>query len=203
MKRLLYLFSTFLLLFLFSACGSKVANHTSAINESTTSVDFSSEADPSSPSSRENSILSSAAQEAVLSLGEEGMIQDWSVTVTGIDFLSEVQANEFSSYRPEEGNLYLIVNLSVTNKGKQADRFMPSISLNSDVSVKILYGDGYEFSSTQFLAYDEDMHDTQLNPLSSKTGIAAFEVPESISKDTEVLILELSAGVETLCFQLR
>ena len=67
-------------------------------------------------------------------------------------------------------NQYAQIAATVSNKGKQTDKFLPSFGFGDDVSVKLLFGDGYEFSATQLLGYDKDLHDASINPLSSQEG---------------------------------
>ena len=80
---------------------------------------------------------------------------------------------------------------------------MPSFGMADDIAAKILYGDGYEFTQTQLLGYSNSIMDSTINPLSSKTGDLAFELPDSVADSTEPLILQISAGSESINFSVR
>ncbi len=97
----------------------------------------------------------------------------------------------------------MLVTATAENTGKEADTFLPSFGLNDDVSAKVLYGDGYEFSLTQLLGYSKDLINSTINPLSSKEGDIAFELPNSVADSTEPLIIEFSSGNNNVDFALR
>lgn len=138
-----------------------------------------------------------------LSLGETGTLGDWEVTVSKIEFLDSIQNGDFISFNPDEGNKFAVVSLTISNQGKESDTFLPSIGMGDDVSAKILYGDGYEFSSTYLLGYELELHDASLNPLSSKDGIIAFEVPQQVVDDTESPLSIQFDGPGAVTFNLR
>ena len=75
--------------------------------------------------------------------------------------------------------------------------------MNDDVSAKVLYGDGYEFSLTQLMGYSKDLISSTINPLSTKEGDIAFELPNSVADSTEPLIIQFSAGNDKVNFALR
>ena len=47
------------------------------------------------------------------------------------------------------------------------------------------------------------MHDTSVNPLSSKSGRIAFEIPDSVADSTDELILTIQAGKDSLEIKVR
>ncbi|MCB7320148.1 DUF4352 domain-containing protein [Lacrimispora sp. 210928-DFI.3.58] len=142
------------------------------------------------------------AGSTAISVGETGQLKDWNITVTSMEMLDSVD-NGFGSFNPDEGNKYMLVTATVENAGKTSDTFLPSFGMGDDVSVKVIYGDGYEFSITQLLGYDRDLINSTINPLSSKEGDMAFELPSSVVDSTEPLIIEFRSGNDTLGFTLR
>ena len=110
---------------------------------------------------------------------------------------------QFSLAPEEDGSKYVQVFVTTTNKGKQANTFLPTFSLGDDVQVKILYGDGYEFSASNLLGYSNTLHDATINPLSSQSGEIAFVVPESVASSTDELILQFSSGNDVIKFKIR
>ena len=47
------------------------------------------------------------------------------------------------------------------------------------------------------------MHDTSVNPLSSKSGRIAFEIPDSVADSADELILTIQAGKDSLEIKIR
>ena len=72
--------------------------------------------------------------------------------------------------------------------------------MGKDIKAKLVYGE-YDFSSTNLLGYSEDLHNTALNPLSSKTGVIAFSVTKDIA-DLSALNLVFFTNNESYTFLL-
>lgn len=130
--------------------------------------------------------------EQTFKIGETVTTQNWEITVNSIEALSEVK-DDFMGFKPDEGNKYVVANVTVKNIGKEADSFLPSFGLNDDISAKLMYED-YEFSGTNLIGHSEDMHDAHINPLSSKTGIMAFSVAADVADKIDELSLVFSEG---------
>ncbi len=141
-------------------------------------------------------------EETPIAIGDTAALGDWEIVVTNFEFKTEIKDN-YGSFSPDEGNQYGVVYVTVTNSGKEAGRFLPFIGLDDDVSTKIMYGDGYEYSPTSLIGHDEDMHDKVLNPLTSASGIIAFALPQAVVDSTEPLVLSMSAGSNEVTFTLR
>ena len=134
-----------------------------------------------------------------ISLNETGNLSTWAITIEKISFKDKISDNEFTAFTPDsEGNKFLVIALKAENIGKEADQFLPSVSLSNDVNVKVLFGDGYEFSMTNLLGYEKNLVNSMINPLSSQNGEIFFEVPEKVYNSEEPLILNFSADQETL-----
>lgn len=144
------------------------------------------------------------AEEGVeaLEMGSEAELGDWTISVSGFEFADRID-NTYSYFEPGDGNKYAVVSVSVANNGTEADSFLPSFGFGDDVGAKILYDGQYQYSSTQLLGYDEDLHDEFLNPLSSATGVIIFEMPEVVASGSEPLQIIFDAGSENVTFDLR
>lgn len=68
-----------------------------------------------------------ANTETPLAVGKAGTLGDWSVTVTKVQMKDSVSDNQYMSFKPEEGSKYLLVDVTITNNGKSAATFLPSI----------------------------------------------------------------------------
>ncbi len=141
--------------------------------------------------------------ESVLALNEEGSLDDWGIIVTNAEISERIKENDFAGFNPEEGNKYLAIEIAVTNNGKNASTFLPNFGMADSISAKILYQNDYEFSATQLLGYSKDLHNTSVNPLSTKSGVVAFEIPDSVASSEEELILVISAGNKNLHIKVR
>ena len=137
-----------------------------------------------------------------LEMGSEAELGDWTISVSGFEFTDRID-NTYSYFEPGDGNKYAVVSVSVANNGTEADSFLPSFGFGDDVGAKILYDWQYQYSATQLLGYDEDLHDEFLNPLSSATGVIIFEMPEVVASGSEPLQIIFDAGSENVTFNLR
>ena len=130
-------------------------------------------------------------------------LKDWSINVTDVKIVDSI-AGSLGSFSPkEEGNTYLQVFVTVDNIGKTADSFLPSFAIGDDIIAKVLYSDGYEFTASNLLGYTNDLHDSSINPLSSKTGEIVYEIPSQVADSEEALLLQFSSGNESVTFNLR
>lgn len=136
-------------------------------------------------------------------VGDSVVLKDWEIIVTDFKIVDSISEN-YGKFSPdEEGNKYAQVFVSVTNNGKQTDRFLPSYGYGDDVNAKLLYGDGYEFSATNLLGYSNEMHDSTINPLSSKTGEIVFNISEVVANSEDEILLQFNSGNDTIQFKVR
>lgn len=140
---------------------------------------------------------------AVYNINDSVQLKDWTISVTDFKIVDSIAA-DYGSFSPDsEGDKFAQVFVSATNDGKQASNFLPSYGYGDDVSAKLLYGDGYEFSATNLLGYSNEMHDSSINPLSSQTGEIAFEIPESVASSTDEIIIQFTSGNDKVRFKVR
>lgn len=140
---------------------------------------------------------------SVLYIGDEGTLKDWTIVITNAEITDSIKENDYYGFSPEEGNKYLAIDITATNNGKNAATFLPSFGLGDDISAKLLYQGEYEFSATNLLGYSKSLFDTTVNPLSTKSGLVAFELPDSVASAEEELILVISAGKNDIQFKVR
>lgn len=194
-----------------TACGNtKKASEPATPNE--TSVTESNAAEAPTTAEESASIEETATAEETSAAGEEGApyalgnsadLKDWSINVTDVKIVDSI-AGSLGSFSPkEEGNTYVQVFVTVENTGKTADSFLPSFCIGDDVNAKVLYSDGYEFTASNLLGYTNDLHDSTINPLSSKTGEIVYEIPSEVVNSEEPLLLQFSSGNDTVAFNLR
>lgn len=141
--------------------------------------------------------------EKVYNIGETAELRDWGIVVSDMQIVPSIDENYVTFKPDQEGAQFAKVSVNVTNNGKTSDTFLPSYEMGDDVNAKILFGDGYEFSATILLGYSADMHDSTINPLSSKEGDIAFEVPDTVINSTDPLIVQFNSGSENVKIKIR
>ena len=196
-KRKMTLCAVLILTGVLTACGGDSKPATTPSVQETTSEAATTEAETATAETPETE-----ASSTVTPMGEVATLKDWNITITNMQMLDSID-NGYGSFVPDEGNKYMLVSAVIENIGKTAGTFLPSFGMNDDVSVKVLYGDGYEFSLTQLLGYQKDLINSTVNPLSSKEGDMAFEVPNSVAEATEPINIEFNAGKDKVAFSLR
>lgn len=141
---------------------------------------------------------------AELAVGNSATLGDWGITVTSWEIVPEIQdSTGFLSFTPTEGNQFIVISATVTNNGTEAATFLPSFALNNDVTAKIYYNGEYEYSSTNLLGEESELHDASLNPLTNKSGTITYDVPSAVTAGTEPLVITFEAGTESITFKLR
>lgn len=185
-------------LILFGAMMMSLAACSSPEGENTT-PQGSNEPEVSEPT---NSPSEAVTENPNLAIGNTAEIGSWSVSVTSFEYSTRID-NGYSYFSPDDGNQYAVVSMTVTNNGTSSATFWPSFSLGDDISGIIVYDGKYEYSSTQLLAYDDDLHDESMNPLTTASGVIVFEVPETVVNGEGALTITISAGSDSATFSLR
>lgn len=143
------------------------------------------------------------SEEQIYNMGDNIEFKDWGIVVTNMQIVESIAA-DYGVFEPnEEGNKYAQVFVTVTNNGKEADSFLPIVGYGDDINAKMIYGDGYEFSATNLLGYNADLHSTSINPLSSKEGEIAFEIPESVANASDEMFIQFKSGNDTVKVKIR
>lgn len=143
------------------------------------------------------------SEELIYNIGDSIELKDWRIVVTNMQIVESIAA-DYGAFNPnEEGNKYAQVFVTVTNNGKEADSFLPIVGYGDDINVKMIYGDGYEFTATNLLGYDAELHDSMINPLSSKDGEIAFEIPESVANASDEMFIQFKSGNDTVKVKIR
>ncbi len=182
-----------------TACSTGNASGTSA---GTSAVQNSSAAENSSDIETEPELPSEEPNSA-LAIGETCSLGGFDITVDGFSFEDKLNSGEYLAFSPDEGNVYLVTNLTVKNTASEAQTFAPSFSVGQN-SIKVNYAGAYEFSGTNLIGLKEDIHDSKLNPLSSISGVYVFSVADEVSQTTDnSLSLVFTIDGETATYTLR
>ena len=146
-----------------------------------------------------------AEEETLYNIGDTVNIDDWEITVNSVEVTDKVPNKTYGTvetyFSPEEGNKYVVFNVTIKNLSTDSSTFLPIAAMGDYVKVKIQYGE-YDFSSTNLIGHSDELHQTGLNPLSSKTGILAFDIAEEVVNDFDALRLVFYTKKENRVFQL-
>lgn len=126
---------------------------------------------------------------------------NWEITFNSFEVTEAISSGAFTEFKADDGNLYAVITLTVKNIGNEAHTFLPLLEIGDDIGAKIVY-QSYEYSASSLIGYDDDLHYKQLNPLSSATGIIAFQIVKDVAESGE-LSLVLSCGSKTLTYELK
>lgn len=112
-------------------------------------------------------------------IGETLKTDYFDITVNKVELQGEVSTgNEFSDLKPEEGNMYLVINATFKNTDSESRMLV-------DGSVWINYnGKDYEFDKAEtIMAEGYGLMLEQLNPLTSKTTNLVYKIPAEVKGD--------------------
>ncbi|MNH92922.1 Telomeric repeat-binding factor 2 [compost metagenome] len=137
-------------------------------------------------------------KEVAYKVGDKFNLGNWEVVLDSFEFNQKVSDEYFSS-SADEGNKFLILNYTVTNEGTEADNFT---SMIGGVEMKALFQDKYEYTYT-ITMIDKDLSKESIKPLSSKTGFVVMEVPDTVAKSEDGLILKLAKDKAKATINLR
>ncbi|MFC4563287.1 DUF4352 domain-containing protein [Nocardiopsis mangrovi] len=126
--------------------------------------------------------------DALIPLGEPGTVDDWTVTVAGMETTS-VYGDEFLE-ETAQGE-FRVISLTVENTGSEATYFDSS-------AVKLVDANGSEYSSQTVLGGD-DLFLEQINPGNSVSGEAVVDVPEG-TEVAEVVVEDVWSFSDPLRF---
>ncbi len=175
---------------------------TSCVSSNPQKVDDSKDPSVNSSEVDNQSSPSKGTDDETFSIGDVIKLNDWNVTVNAMSFEEKIAQSEYFGFTPDEGNVYLVLDITVKNVGTKADCFLPSFTLNNS-GVKIIYDGTYEYSSSNLLGYDKDLHDKQLNPLTELNGIIAFSVVNEVKDSNKPLVVRIVNNNVKLNIKLR
>ncbi len=139
----------------------------------------------------------------ILDLGKKSKLTDWTVTVNKAEIRAKIQDGQFYAFKPDKGNKFIYITATVRNNGKKKSTFLPTVVYDDSLDATLYYEDKYEYSATNLLGYDKDLHQQNINPLTKKKGVIAFEVPKKVAKKKGKLILELGTEEESVYYSLK
>jgi len=136
-------------------------------------------------------------------MGDTITIDDIEITIDDIEISDKITLDHGSFSPSGDGNVFLIVHMALKNSGKTAQTIFKLVTLNTDIRAVIVYDGEYEYISSNLLGYDDDLSNTNLNPLTSKTGVKVFEVANEVADSNKSLALKIYQDKTEFIFNLR
>lgn len=143
-------------------------------------------------------------KETALALGKKATIGDWKVCVKKASVKQKITNGKYRYYNPGKGKSFVVFSLSARNNGKKTEEFLPRVGYeNKMVKATLYYKDEYEYSPSELLSYDKDLVTKKIQPLSTESGVIAFEVPKKVAKAKKQLKLKIGTKAETLVYPVK
>lgn len=138
-----------------------------------------------------------------LKVGDTAMVSNWTITLLSSEITDSVPGSS-GKVNPEPGNKFLVNTFDIYNHGKQREQIISNVPNDDEViSVKVLYGNGYEFLSHDIYESDSDLHMEYLQPLTGKKGTLTHEIGSQVLDGEEDLVLKISFGEEEAYYMIR
>lgn len=136
-----------------------------------------------------------SSEENTYKIGDTFQTDKWEITVKSITSTDEIRI-DYGAYHPDEGEKYVLVELSAKNISKNSETFLPAFVSSKDIKATLTYQD-YNFIATKLFGYKEDLLETSINPLSEKTGTIAFELASDVADKTSELNVVFTENKKT------
>lgn len=137
-----------------------------------------------------------------IELTKTASFHNWDIIATNIRIVDTIQTSNYSVFKPEEGNNYIRVYLTITNKSSESRVFLPTTIYNDDIVAKLLHGT-QEYISSKLLEYEKDLHDISIDANASIEKEIAFEIPTTIAESADELLLSFTSNEDTIVIKLR
>lgn len=142
-----------------------------------------------------------------LTLGQKAKLGDWAFTAKKVSIKKQIKTSDYLGYKPDKGNRFICVTLSVKNNGSEAAAFLPYIGYENEMnSAAIYYQDNYEYkpsSLSSLTSYTKDLIDEEIKPLNKKNGVLVFEVPKKVANHLEQTTLKIGTADESVVYPLK
>lgn len=142
-----------------------------------------------------------APKETSMALKKTGKIGDWKFKVSKVVTKKKINTSKYISATAAKGNLLVIASVSVTNNGKEESTFLPRVGReNTMLTAKLIYKDGYEYQPSSITGYDKDLIGKNIEPLSKKSGVVAFDVPKKVAKNLKTCKIRIGTKGEAVIY---
>lgn len=145
----------------------------------------------------------SGPKETALSLKKKGQAGDWEMCVRKMVVTKKIKDGKYRYFKPNKGKVYAAFTMSVKNKGKKAETFLPRLGMKDKmIQGKLTDAKGKEYSMVQLIGYSKNLVYTSVKPSQTKKGVITFEVPKKMEKKIKSMTLELGTSEEKLVYAL-
>ncbi len=139
-----------------------------------------------------------------LKLGEKAQVGDWTFKVKKVSTKKMFKINDYSGYKPTDGNTFVCLSMSVKNNGSEEQNFLPMMGLeNKMVTATLIYQDQYEYKPTELSGYKKCLTNEYIKPLSKKSGLVVFDVPKKVAKNLKEATVKIGTVNENVVYPLK
>ena len=142
--------------------------------------------------------------EIPLIIGVPQTLYDWEITLSSVEVVPDIPLSASLSYKPKEGNQFVVVSLAITCKAEEGQFFIREERItDQDVFPCIECGDE-TFKMVSLPGYDQNLVRVKFEPDQPVSGVLAFEVPEKALDDTNTpLVLNIKQFDQRLIYELH
>lgn len=174
-----------------SGCSASTSQKTGTVNENTATETPTATPEPT-PSTTQ------------LKLGEKAQVGDWTFKAKKVSTKKKFKINDYSGYKPTDGNIFVCLSMSVENKGSEEAKFLPMMGLvNEMVTATLIYQDEYEYKPTELSGYDKCLTNEVIKPLSKKSGLVVFDVPKEVAKNLDQATVKIGTVDENVVYPMK
>ena len=142
-----------------------------------------------------------APKETNVALKKAAKLGDWKFTVSKVTTKKKINTSKYMEATAKEGNLLVLASLSVTNNGKKKTAFLPRVGREDTmITATLIYKDGYEYQPSIITGYDKDIAGKEIDPLSKKSGVIAFDVPKKVANDLKSCKIRIGTINEAIVY---
>ncbi|MBQ3900268.1 MAG: DUF4352 domain-containing protein [Clostridia bacterium] len=134
------------------------------------------------------------------SAGDETTLGNWKIKPASVEFSNSLGIGNNLSTTTDEGTLYGIVKLTVTNTGEEDDFFAGMLEIEGELVIRLIC-DGEQYKASLTLNTEDDLISYKIAPGETKDGFLAFLVPSKAADAGEIL-LKISLGDKTVEYNL-
>ncbi|MDQ0175986.1 DUF4352 domain-containing protein [Bacillus chungangensis] len=197
MKKLTIIGLIFLLCFSLVGCGN-AGEEASGVEKSNEKEKVKENATKKDEVETEEEESETVQETIIANVGEVFNYKDWEVKLDSFEFNQTVSSDMFES-SADEGNKFLVLRFTVTNKGTKADSFTDTIG---GTQIKAMYNEKYEYEKLTTLL-TSDLSAQNVQPLATGNGFVVIEMPDNVVEASESIDVFIGEGKEIVKIKIR
>ena len=140
---------------------------------------------------RQVEVGSTPESEYYLLVNEKVIAGEWEITISSIEAVDEVWFESSLGrrfHKPDDGNKFVVFNVAIKNN------YDVALSLLNSTLLRVTFDDQYIYGSYQLLGNPNDLISATIQPLATRTGFLAFQVPDEVINSENPLVFKNSTN---------